>query len=131
MYDNNKKKKNTTDKKITYTLPLKRNDAKTGADLAATRNFAKAVKSSPGGVTGQLSKISKQAAKGKAPSITVKNPDYKKPANPVTKAKPVNNSPVVGQGNGRPLDNQQKKKKKGPSLTSLGEGSLKFKGTNT
>lgn len=130
MYDN-KKKKNTTDKKITYTLPLKRNDAKTTADMTANRNFAKAVNSSKGGATGYLSKIGKQAAKGQAPSITVKNPDYKKPANPVTKAKPVNNSPVVGQGNGRPLDNQQKKRKKGPSLTSLGKGTLKFKGTNT
>lgn len=118
MKDPNKKPKNTTDKKLTYNLPLKRNDAKTGADLAATRKFAMAVNASKGGAKGMIAKIQKQ--KTLQPSITVKNPDYKPPKktrNP--RNNQPSNSPVVGSGNTTPLDSKRQQKPKFANTRSI------------
>ncbi len=72
-------RKKDKEQQITYSLPLKRNDAKTGADLQATRQFADAVKSQGGGIRGALNNI-KTGPKYPNPQITVSTKDYKPPA---------------------------------------------------
>ncbi len=72
-------RKKDKEQKITYSLPLKRNDAKTGADLQATRQFAEAVKSQGGGFRGALNNI-KTGPQYPNPQITVSTKDYKPPA---------------------------------------------------
>ena len=83
---NRKKQK---EQQVTYSLPLMRNDAKTGADLQATRQFADAVKSQGGGFRGALNNI-KTGPQYPQPQITVSTKDYKPPAST------SNPSPISG-----------------------------------
>lgn len=112
MYNNQKPKKNTTDKKITLQMPHT-GKLKTQQDLAGIQQFNKQLKA--GGKY-------KAATPNSPASVTFKNPDYQAPST----AKPNsgggqrrqklnnqinNNTPVVGAGASRPLDNQNKRKR--------------------
>ena len=71
-----KEQKNTTDRRLN--LPMMRNDAKTGADMAATRTFAKTLKAKGGGFAQALKSI-KFDTGGNGVQASIKNPDYVSP----------------------------------------------------
>jgi hypothetical protein len=76
MFDPNKQKKNTTDRRLN--LPMMRNDAKTNADMAATRTFANTLKSQGGGFKQALNSMKIQPGNNGA-QVSIKNPDYVSP----------------------------------------------------
>lgn len=107
---NDKKKKNTTDKTLTYSLPMKKLDSKTGADFAANRQFVQAMRKN----NLSFSDINMSPKQGMNPSITVKNPDYVAPKkNKAKKKKTTKSEPIVG-----PV-NKRKKKSTSTSLDGL------------